>query len=104
MQKITINKLLNYNQSYLNNRWKAGSVLSSLSILLCFRPALIALRDAFVSARTDFAGFEQHDAQEFLSFYFESLQREAAEFIARRNVEMQLKLVDTTLFHIFKPV
>ena len=89
MQKITINKLLNYNQSYLNNRWKSGSVLSSLSILLCFRPALIALRDAFVSARTDFAGFEQHDAQEFLSFYFESLQREAAEFIGRRDVEIQ---------------
>ena len=49
------------------------------------RPALIALRDAFVSARTDFAGFEQHDAQEFLGFYFDSLQREAADFIAQRD-------------------
>ena len=57
----------------------------SPSNLLCFRPALIALRDAFVSARTDFAGFEQHDAQEFLSFYFESLQREAADFVSERD-------------------
>ena len=61
------------------------AVLSSN--LMCFRPALLALRDAFVSARTDFAGFEQHDAQEFLSFYFESLQREAAEFIGRREIQ-----------------
>ena len=83
MQTITKNKLL------LNNWWEAGSVLSSLSNMPCFRPALTALRDAFVSARTDFAGFEQHDAQEFLSFYFESLQREAAEFIGRRDVEIQ---------------
>lgn len=49
------------------------------------RPALIALRDAFVSTQKDFAGFEQHDAQEFLGFYFESLQREAADFVSERD-------------------
>ena len=36
-----------------------------------------------------FRGFQQHDAQEFLSFYFESIQREAAEFIGRRDVEIR---------------